>query len=291
MNKVVSINKKLRNNNIHTHSCYCDGVGEILDYVNFACKNNFSILGFSSHAPLKFETHFSIKEMELDYYVKEIRKLNTEKHQDMKILAGLECDYIRDFSFPFDSFKNKYQLDYIIGGVHLVENLQTKKLWFIDGPFQAEFDRGLQEVFDNDIKKGVTQYFYQMMEMIEKEDFEVLAHIDKIKMHNGDRFFKETDQWYQNLCLDVVDLLSQKNIIVEINTRGIYKKRCPDFYPSRFILQNLFEKKVRITASSDAHKPEELNLLLNEAANFAKEVGYKEFWYPTSLDKWSPYLI
>jgi histidinol-phosphatase (PHP family) len=146
-------------------------------------------------------------------------------------------------------------------------------------------------VFNNDIRKGVTQYFMQMMEMIETQNFEVLAHLDKIKMHNAGRFFSEDDYWYKNLCLGVVDLLKNKDIIVEINTRGIYKKRCPDFYPSRFILENLLKNKTRITLSSDAHQPQELNLLLDDAAIYAKSIGFKEVWKPAQKGLWESVQI
>ncbi len=282
---VACINKYFINSNIHTHSHYCDGKGDLSDYVNFAILNGIKIIGFSSHAPINYPNHFSIKVEKIRDYVDEIRKLSLLDKEKIQLFAALECDYIPHFSFPFSDFR-AYCLDYLIGGVHLVENTDTKQLWFIDGPLRSEYDRGLKDVFDNDIRKGVTRYFYQIMEMIETQNFEVLAHFDKIKMHNAGRYFSEDDNWYRKLCLEVISLLKSREIIVEINTRGIYKKRCPDFYPSVFILENLLKNKIRITLSSDAHQPEELRLLLDDAALYAKNIGFKEIWQPCSDRHW-----
>lgn len=287
---VAYLNKFLINFNTHTHSHFCDGKGEFSDYINFGIQNGVHIIGFSSHAPIAFKNHFSIDPQKMQEYVDQIRASNL-LYPNIQLFAALECDYIPHFSFPFMEFKEKYHLDYIIGGVHLVENPNTRQLWFIDGPLRDEYDRGLKEVFDNDIREGVTQYFHQIMEMIETQNFEVLAHLDKIKMHNAGRYFSEEDRWYRKLCLETIDLLKDREIIVEINTRGIYKKRCPDYYPSKFILENLLKNKGRITLSSDAHQPEELRLLLDDAALYAKNIGFKEVWQPASDHLWIPYSI
>lgn len=285
------MNKYLTNFNIHTHSHYCDGKGQLSDYVNFAIHNEIDILGFSSHAPVEFNNHFSINPTQIQAYVNEIQSLNLNFKDQIQLFAALECDYIPHFSLPFSDFKTKYHLNYIIGGIHLVENTYTKQLWFIDGPIRDEYDRGLKECFDNDIRKGVTQYFHQMLEMIQTQHFDVLAHLDKIKMHNANRYFSENEKWYQNLVLEVIEMLKNREIIVEINTRGLYKNRCPDYYPSKFILEHLLKNKVRITLSSDAHQPEELRLLLDEAALYAKSIGYTEVWKPTKTEGWVPFSL
>lgn len=286
MQKVAKINENIIKFNLHTHSRYCDGKGCLSEFVDAAIILDMNVLGFSSHGPVKFSNHFSIKEECVKDYLKEIFSLN-EKHAGViSLFAGLECDYIPKFSFPFQYFRDTYKLDYIIGGVHLVENIETNKLWFIDGPNPEEYDRGLNEVFDGDIRKGVTRYFHQMMEMIETQKFEILAHIDKVKMHNAGRFFSEEDRWYRNLCMEVVELLKHREIIVEVNTRGIYKKRCPDYYPSKFILEQLLKNKIRITLSSDAHQIEELVLLLEDAAKYVHSIGFKEVWCLDESKNW-----
>ena len=68
----------------------------------------------------------------------------------------------------------------------------------------------------------------------------------------------------------------EKSLIVEVNTRGIYKKRSTDFYPSTWILPIMREMNVPVVISSDAHLPSELTLCFKEAEEALKAVGYKE---------------
>ncbi len=282
------MNKILINSNLHTHSDFCDGVGSLNEYVEQAIKLNFQQLGFSSHAPLMFDNNFSIKEEQLQNYIDNIQLLKINNASQISIFSGLECDYIPSFSYPFSLFKNKYNFDYLIGGVHLVENIETKQLWFIDGSKKETFDKGLLDVFGGDIKKAVTAYFNQLKQMIDSQSFEILAHFDKIKMHNAGRYFSENDDWYKKLCLEVIELIADKKIIVEVNTRGIYKGRCPDFYPSDFILKKLLENKIGIVINSDAHHPKEIGLMLEEAKRHIIEIGFKEVWCFNNLGKLSP---
>lgn len=273
---VASIKKTFSKYNLHTHSEFCDGVGSISEHCETAINNCFTILGFSSHAPLKFNNNFSLSSSKIEKYIEEIENAQIRHEGKLQILKGLECDYIGGLIEPFCFFKNKYHLDYIIGGIHLVGKDNPENLWFIDGPRQEIYDDGLKKIFNNDIKKGVQTYFNQMNEMIEKEEFDILAHIDKIKMHNQRRFFNENEKWYLNLINETLNLVKQKDIIIEINYRGIYKQRCTEFYPSYTILKMMNNKKIRICISSDAHQPLENGLLHAKALEFAKSVGYKE---------------
>lgn len=268
--------------NYHTHTTYCDGKEEMTRFVQKGIELNFDHLGFSSHAPLKKENNFSIKEERISEYIAEIDSLKKQFPQ-IKLWKGLECDFIPYETKPFQFFKNKYQLDLIIGGVHLVSTGIEQPLWFIDGSKQQIYDDGLKNYFHNDIRKAVTAFWEQTFEMIETQEFDIIAHLDKIKMHNQDRFFTETESWYLDLVEKAIHLIYQKNIIVEINSRGLYKQRCKDFYPSDFILQLIAKKGIPMVISSDAHKSEELDLLAKEAQNKLLQFGIHNIVYLSDL--------
>ncbi|MBO4582306.1 MAG: histidinol-phosphatase [Bacteroidales bacterium] len=259
--------------NYHTHCHYCDGKGKPEEFVNEAIRLNFHSFGFSSHAPIPIANNFAVKEEDLPQYVDEIRELERQYPQ-LPLSCGLECDYIPQITFAFDYFRQNYHIQYIIGGVHLVA--YQGQLWFIDGPEQEVYDRGLQQIFHNDIRLAVKTYFYQLFEMIEREHFEILAHFDKIKMHNHNRYFTEDEAWYKNYIFQTLELVQQKGMAVEINTRGIYKKRCPDFYPSAEIIKLLYQRHIPVTVSMDAHAPEEISLGFEPALNCIREAGYRE---------------
>jgi histidinol-phosphatase (PHP family) len=126
--------------------------------------------------------------------------------------------------------------------------------------------------------------------MISTQQLDIVGHLDKIKMHNHDKFFSESEAWYTKLISDTLEVIKENNVIVEVNTRGIYKKRSESFFPGLSVLKQMHQLQIPLTISSDAHKPEEINLLLDEASQILKETGYREVycyesgWKPVSLD-------
>lgn len=261
-------------NNYHTHCLYCDGKDSIAAFAERASEKGFQQLGFSSHAPLPMDTDFAIKESELPNYIQEIGEAQ-EKYPELQILKALECDYITEISHPFRSFKEQFNLDYIIGGVHLVIPENSRELWFIDGSLQEKYDQGMEQLFGNNVKKAITRFWEQTFEMIETEEFEIIAHLDKIKMHNKNRYFTEDEPWYLRLVDHAIALIKKREIIIEVNTRGIYKGRCPDFYPSDYIIYHASQQNIPFVISSDAHKVSELGLFHAEAERRMRELGVK----------------
>ena len=265
----------MQNFNLHTHSIYSDGKSQPREIVEEAIRQGLTTLGFSEHSPLPFDNNFSVKGERMPDYVAEIAALKEEYRDKIDIYCGLEADYLTGVSEPFAVTKEKYHLDYLIGGVHLVINpalrqaqglAQTKvvepvetpsisadEIWFIDGPKWEVYDEGLQKFFEGDIRHAVRRFFDQSNEMIENEQFDIIAHFDKIKMHNRDRYFQEDEPWYRKLALETLDLIREKGLVMEINTRGIYKKRYNGFYPSPWLMEEACKMGVPAIISADAH--------------------------------------
>ncbi len=261
--------------NFHTHSNYSDGKADMNIFCQKAIELGFHSLGFSDHAPVKFDNSFSIHPDRLKAYFEEIEKLKTQYKNDLKIYMGLEADYIPEYTWDFDAFRSQAAIDYIIGSIHLVRNEKNGKIWFIDGGNQDVWDRGLEEIFNGDIRNGVHSFFEQNMEMIETQKPEVLGHMDKIKMHNKQRLFSAKDKWY----LDLVDacLLSAKkhDVVIEVNSRGLYKGRCKELFPAPNIALKAQKMGIPIMLNSDAHHPDELNGAYKEALKSLKDSGIK----------------
>lgn len=277
--------------NYHTHTFYSDGKLSPRDHVEAAVKIGMKALGFSDHSPLPFDNPFSLKQSELHQYADEIRQLQHEYQSRIQLFLALEMDYVPEMSQPFAQLKAKAGLDYVIGSVHLVGKGNPETLWFTDGPDASIYDRGLADFYDNDIKKGVKAFFDQTNEMIEKEVFDVIGHFDKIKMHNQNRYFTEREKWYRDHIFETLRLIQSKGLIVEINTRGIYKKRCDSLYPSGWILHEMKQMNIPIVISSDAHHPDELMAEFPRAVEAAQAAGYQTVmnfnngqWHEQAID-------
>jgi len=77
-------------------------------------------------------------------------------------------------------------------------------------------------------------------------------------MYNRNRYFSEESDWYVELIDETLGLIRENQCVVEVNTRGMYKKRSESLFPGPAILEKILELKIPITLSSDAHKPNEL---------------------------------
>ncbi len=262
------------NYNLHQHSTFSDGKSKPETYVEKALSLNFTAMGFTEHSPLPFKNSFSLKKENTQAYVDETERLK-EKYQDqIALYRALEMDFIPGISEDFDVWRKKLRLDYQIGSVHLVKPVHGDDLWFIDGPKPEIYDEGLQKYFGGDIHKAVKTYYYQINQMLESQRFEIVGHVDKIKMHNKNRYFTEDEKWYRNLVNETMELIREKDLIVEVNTRGMYKKRADRLFPDDYVLKRIRELNIPVLISSDAHQPEELNLLFDYAEKRLLELGF-----------------
>jgi len=264
------------NYNLHQHSLFSDGKEPARKYAEKAVELGFTTIGFSEHSPLPFQNTFSLKEEKITEYIDTIEQLKTEYAGRLNIYRALEMDFIPGMSEDFNFWRKEVQADYLIGSIHLVKPDFGEELWFTDGPDYRTYDEGLNLFFEGNIQKAVTAFYHQTNRMIETQQFEILGHFDKIKMHNRSRFFTEDEKWYRRLVDETLALIKLKNLIVEVNTRGLYKKRSDSLFPDNYALQRIKEINIPVIISSDAHLPDELNLLFAFAENRLKELGFKE---------------
>ncbi len=265
--------------NYHTHSNFCDGIGTPEDYVLAAIDKGFTHLGFSGHAPLPFRASFAIQAEQLDNYVSTIRELQQRYAGKINIYLGLEADYITGLLEDLQGLKKQCGLDYIIGSVHLVPSPDKSGIWFTDGGKAEVYDEGLRDFFGNDIRAAVKAFYAQTNAMITTQKPDVVGHFDKVKMHNKGRYFTEQDSWYNDLVMETLTLMKETGTVCEINARGIYKQRCSDYFPGVYLWKKLAEMNIPVMVNTDAHKPEELDFLLDDALATLKESGVKETWY------------
>ena len=259
--------------NLHTHTRFSDGTDDPSAYIEEAIRQGFHTLGISDHSPVPFDNTFAIPEGRLQEYCDEI---SIFRHPaSLSILIALEIDYIPGITESTDYYRKNYSFDYFIGSVHFVKGPGMQDLWFIDGPDVSIYDKGLTDIFGGDIRKGVTAYYHQQNGLIINEKPDILGHMDKIKMYNRGRYFSEDDPWYESLVDETLSLVKESGCVVEVNTRGIYKKRSDSLFPGPSILKKIKALGIPITLSSDAHKPSELSGCFPEATQILKELGYK----------------
>ncbi len=260
--------------NYHGHCNYCDGNGKIEEYILKAIEFNMPVIGISSHAPVPFDCFWTMKENLLESYDKEVEDLKESYSSKITILKSLELDYIPEIGGFNKQVLEKIDLDYRIGSIHFIDRLSNGNFWGIDGSFD-EFKEGLDDIFNNDIKAAVKRFYELTRDMIKTQDFEIIGHFDKIKMHNvTEPLFDESDHWYISEVESVLELIKEKGIIVEINTKSYERNGL--LFPGPEIFPLLKKFDIPITINSDAHFPDKLQSSYVEVAKMLHDAGFNE---------------
>lgn len=258
--------------NYHQHCHYCDGTDAPETYIEAAIAQNIGSFGFSSHATVPFEVYWCIKAPRFDEYIQHIRRLQKQYADQLPIYVGMEIDYIPNMIHPKQAQFD--QLDYRIGSVHFLQPNPELPLFEVDGTSQA-YAEGLRNLFENDIRRACELYYATTRNMALNHPPDIIGHIDKIKMNNGNNlYFSDTEKWYQQALMDTLDAIASTNIVVEVNTRSIYKKKHTQPYPSRWVLEAMHQRKIPIMLNSDAHHPREISGEFANTAKMLREIGF-----------------
>ena len=261
--------------NYHTHSQFCDGRSSAAEMAAAAHAAGYSILGFSSHAPLPFATGWTMKPELLPAYLAEIRRLKEEWAGRLEIALGLEIDWIEGLVGPGDGRFDEADLDFRIGSVHYIKP-GPGDAFTIDSPAE-DFDRNVEERAGGDGRLIYRTYYDNLRRAVEAGGFDILAHLDLVVRNNQlGRWFDETSKDYLEAALGAVEPLAESGAVVEINLGAVLRGKAPAPHPSLPILKRLRELGVPITISADAHHVSHLGAGLELARSHAAAAGYDE---------------
>lgn len=278
--------------NYHSHSYYCDGKYAPEKHVEEAVNQGLIAYGVSTHSPVPFDSTWNMKMDKVQEYVKEVRDAQEKFKAQIQVYLGMEVDYIPDVVGCSSDFIKAANLDYSVGSVHYVDQFNNGTPWEIDGAHKLFLD-GLAEIFDNDAQKAVERFFELNRMMVENDCPDVVGHLDKIKMQNeGGELFSEESNWYKTALLTTLETIASAKTIVEVNTRGLYKKATTEPYPSIWALKHIKDMNIPICINSDSHVPNEITKEFETTAELLSSLGFKELhilynneWQPLPFDK------
>jgi histidinol-phosphatase (PHP family) len=196
----------------------------------------------------------------IDEYLTAVRRLQKKGYA---VSVGVEADYFPGGEEELKTLLDRYELDYVIGSVHFVDG------WGFDNP----------EVKDIFHQKNLLELYRYGFEHVKKAAFsgifDIIAHLDNLKVFNN----RLDENKMIDLYDDVAAALKAANVASEINTGLAYRYPVKEMCPSPAFLERLFAREVPITLSSDSHFPDDIGMLLDEAADLAKQTGYTEIVY------------
>jgi len=239
--------------NYHSHCTFCDGRSSMEDFVKFAIPKGVKKYGFSSHAPLPFLTKWTMLEADFEEYLLEYKRLKEKYNDRIELNLGLEVDYIDNCSDIRNEFFRDKTCDYLIGSIHYLDKMPSGDFWTIDGNF-TEFEKGLNLLFGGDIRLAIKRFFEVSAIMIEKGGFDIVGHIDKITF-NGSKCggFDITENAYKNTIGEVLQLVKERGMILEINTKSLIERGMT--FPHQQFYPMINDMQIPIVVNSDCHYP------------------------------------
>ncbi len=256
--------------NYHTHSTWCDGADDPETVVLAAIRKGFSEIGFSSHAMLpQDDVDWVLTPAKAPRYTAAIRTLGEKYSDRIRVLCGVEADYVPGGASPDRAVYAHLGLDYIIGSIHFVRAADGA-LVPVDHTPQLLAD-GIRDHFGGSAESFIRTYFSQQRDMAAKFDFDVIGHPDLCRKFNVKHpYFDENAIWYQQELHATADAFAASGKMVEVNTGAISRGWLDDAYPSARFRSLLRERGVRFILSSDAHAAETIDCAFERFAGAEK---------------------
>ncbi len=192
-------------------------------------------------------------------YVTLVQDLARDYRADLRIVLGLEADYIEETIDQTAAVLAQYPFEYVIGSVHVLA----------DGfPFDHPAVR--HELVDY----GIDRVYLESLELVARAAssglFQVMGHIDHVKKfghpsRDGDAVAAAAAK--------ALRAIAAAGAAVELNTAG-YRKPVGESYPAPHLLAAAAQLGIPLTFGSDAHRPADVGADFARAAAVARQAGY-----------------
>ncbi len=241
--------------NFHSHTQFCDGRATMEAMAEAAIVEGFEHWGFSPHSPVPIESSCNMTREQTPLYLDETARLKAKYAGKINLYTAMEIDYLDDSWGPSHEYFRTLPLDYRIGSVHFIPG--GEDFVDVDGHFES-FKAKMERYFHNDIRHVVDSFYDQSEKMLLQGGFDIIGHFDKIG-HNASLFRPgiEDEPWYACRVNDIIDLIIDKGVTVEINTKAY--DTAQRVFPSERWLGRLTKAGIPIIVNSDAHYPDRTN--------------------------------
>ncbi len=254
--------------NLHTHTIYCDGKDTPEDMIKRAIEIGFDSIGFSGHAPMKYDINWAMTESGKDAYVKEIKQLKEKYRNDINVYLGIENDLFADTDLSV--------YDYVISSVHFIRI--GEEIFGIDVNPNA-VKRLIDLHFGGNGLKYVRSYYENLAKINDLSRTDIVGHCDLVtKYCEREKFFDENCKEYTSYALEGITAVAEKNKVFEVNTGAIARGHRTTVYPAPFIMKRLKELNCHLVISSDCHNKQFLNCKFSEATEYVKSFGFDKIY-------------
>ena len=242
---------------LHSHTTFSDGRSTHQEMVDAATAAGIAVYGISDHYCFH-DNFWTTKPDKLAILNAHFAQLK-EHNRHLKLLYGMEVDYVPHCEQRVAELKQRHGWDYIIGSVHYLGD------WNIDS--NAEDWEG------KDVDATYDAYLRLLEQMVDTHLYNVVGHIDLPK-----KYGHYATSGYLERYEAIGRKLRDANMAYEINTAGRIKP-CAEFYPRLEVVKLFCDMGVDVTLGSDAHHADNVGQYFTEAAAMLRSVGYQSICY------------
>jgi histidinol-phosphatase (PHP family) len=251
----------------HIHTSMCrHAEGAAREYVERAVELGMREMGFADHLPFlggweplhDLTDDWAMRPDELDDYVTLVRDLAREYAADVRILLGIEADFIPETLEDTAAVLERYPFDYVIGSVHIVGD-------------RFGFDH--PEMEGRLAGYGLDRIHLESLELMrqaaETRLFDVAGHLD-----HAAKFGPPEDEGAVAAAASAaLRAVAAAGMTLEINTGGLRKPIGRPF-PAPALLAEAHDLGIPLVLGSDAHRPGDVGHGFDHAAGLARAAGY-----------------
>ena len=242
----------------HMHTCFSTDSKMIIDEAVARGRQLNIGITITEHMDISYPGPLAFI-FDVDQYFNEYKKYRSDN-----VLLGIEVGMRSDCLDENCHLVESYPFDYVIGSVHVVDNIDIYTPEFYQG-------RSKQDVY--------RQYFEAMQECVSCYDsIHSLGHIDYIARYAR---FADPEIYYNEFkehIDEILTTLARKGKALEINTRRLSSKEAIDNLVP--IYKRFYEVGGRlVTIGSDAHRVTEVGRGLAEGVEIADRTKLKVVYF------------
>ena len=230
---------------LHMHTLWSDGKNTPEEMVQEAIRKGLETVGISDHSS---GDPCGMKLEENTAYKAEIRRLKEKYAGQIRVLCGLERDFLTD---DFSEY------DYTIGSVHWLPMADGHRVSIDWTP--EKLREGAEKYFGGDMLALAEAYYEAEARVAEVTKCDIIGHFDLVtKFIEVDPSFDTRHPRYVKAWKEAADQLLKAGIPFEVNLGAMSRGYRTGPYPSEEIRRYIREHGGKMLLSSDAHAKENI---------------------------------
>ena len=186
--------------------------------------------------------------------------------RSVELRVGIEADFLPGREDRVANFLDGRDWDYVVGSVHFLRDDAVD--------VHGEPDWEPWDVWRGaDPEKVWARYFETLGEAARSGIFDILAHLDLVKVFAGRVPLPDGDlrRFYDR----AMDGIADSDVAVEVSTAGL-RKPVAEIYPAPALLEMCLDAGRPVALSSDAHEPDQLGYEYERAVELLRGMGVRE---------------